>query len=312
MSELLTSSHSLPKTDHRRLLHQRGRSPLHSKTQPSYESLLRPLPFWHPKAWYYGVFRLGLNTIGRLSRGIQIGLTYGFDSGVMLEHIYRNNAQGITVIGRMIDRSFLNAPGWLGIRQRGELLTQTIETTVTHVTERSRPCTVLDVACGGGRYLLEALCSMDSDLVHPVLRDYREENVHKARQLANTLGIQVEIEQADAFSDGDLSRVSPRPDVVIVSGLHEIIDDDDRLRRHFHQLHPLLNPSGYLILTVQPWHPQLELIARGLRSHTGKPWVMRLRSLDLTESWLRDAGFDVLDLQMEPSGIFGVLVARKR
>ncbi|MEM9216827.1 MAG: class I SAM-dependent methyltransferase family protein [Cyanobacteria bacterium P01_F01_bin.150] len=293
---------------HRRSLHRRKRS----YRQPSYESLLRPLPLWHPKAWYYGCFRLGLSTIGRLSRGIQIGLTSGFDSGVMLEHVYRNKAQGITVVGKMIDRCFLNAPGWRGIRQRGRLLSRTIGTTVQQVAEPSRPCTVLDVACGGGRYLLEALSIMDPELVHLVLRDYREENVRKARQLAQTLGIQATIEQADAFSDADLNRVNPRPDVVIVSGLHEIIDDDNLLQRHLHQLHQLLPPSGYLILTVQPWHPQLELIARGLRSHTGSPWVMRLRSLELTEQWLRTAGFETLELQMEQSGIFGVLVARKQ
>jgi hypothetical protein len=39
---------------------------------------------------------------------------------------------------------------------------------------------------------------------------------------------------------------------------------------------------------------------------------MRLRSLALVQQWAEAAGFQDLKVQMEPSGIFGVVTAQKR
>lgn len=69
--------------------------------------------------------------------------------------------------------------------------------------------------------------------------------------------------------------------------------------------------SGTLIFTIQPHHPQLELIARVLPAHTGHPWVMRLRSWELIRQWATAAGFRDFQVQMEPSQIFGVVTAQK-
>ena len=66
---------------------------------------------------------------GRLSRGIDLGWKHGFDSGVMLDYIYENRPQGLTPLGRLIDRSYLNAIGWRGIRVRRTLLEQALRST---------------------------------------------------------------------------------------------------------------------------------------------------------------------------------------
>ncbi len=39
-----------------------------------------------------------------------------------------------------------------------------------------------------------------------------------------------------------------------------------------------IEPGGHLIYTNQPWHPQLEFIARVLRNREGQPWIMRRRT----------------------------------
>jgi SAM-dependent methyltransferase len=277
------------------------------KTVLNYETLSRPLPAWNPKAWYYQLLRLGLHSIGQLSEGVRLGCRYGFDSGVMLEYVYRNRPQGITPLGRLIDWGYLNAPGWRGIRQRSLLLQNTISTVLQ--SSAGRPCHLLDVACGGGRYDLEVLQAFPT--VTATLRDYKPENVRAAQQLAQQFGIAPQIEQADAFSDPDLDRVSPRPNVIVVSGLHEILPDDPLIQNHFRQLYRILAPGGTLIFTIQPQHPQLELIARVLPSHTGRPWVMRLRTWAMTRHWAEAAGFHNFQMRMESSGIFGVVTAQK-
>ncbi|MDB9524862.1 class I SAM-dependent methyltransferase family protein [Oscillatoria sp. CS-180] len=279
---------------------------------PSYEQLCRPLPIWQPKSWYYGLLSLSLKTIGKLSTGIRIGYRYGFDSGVMLEYVYRNQPNGLTPLGTLMDWIYLNSQGWRGIRARSELL----KTTLRHVLQTRRhkglSCHLLDVACGGGRYDLEVLQDLPPGTVEATLRDYKAENVIKARQLATQLDIDACIEQADAFNDSDLALVQPDPSVIVVSGLHEILPNDALIENHFRQLYQIMDTPGTLIFTIQPHHPQLELIARTLPSHTGRPWVMRLRPWQLTQQWAIAAGFQNIRVQMEPNGIFGVVTAEKR
>ena len=282
-----------------------------AKALPSYEQLKKPLPLWHPKTIYYGVFRFLLRTVGRLSQGIRIGLTYGFDSGVMLEYVYRNQPSGVSFIGKLIDRIYLNSEGWTGIRQRGEILKNTLRQIIQENLSQDKTTRLLDVACGGGRYDLEVLMDFPSTAVSAVLRDYKTENVQKAQELANKWGVSATIEQADAFSDEDLHRVVPPPNLIVVSGLHEILPDNDLISHHFQQLYGVLEAGGYLVFTIQPYHPQLELIARTLNSHTGKLWVMRLRSRELCQQWATEAGFHDFEVQMDDFGIFGVVKAQK-
>jgi len=281
------------------------------KSSPTYEQLLRPLPIWNPKAWYYGLMNLSLKTIGKLSKGIQIGFQYGFDSGVMLEYIYKNQPSGITPLGMLIDWFYLNSQGWCGIRERSQLIKTTLRRVLQSYQQQNVPCHLLDVACGGGRYDLEVLQEFEVGAIAATLRDYKLENVSKASQLATQLGVTAQIEQADAFNDQDLDRVQSRPNVIIVSGLHEILPNDHLIKHHFQQLYRILDKSGTLIFTIQPQHPQLEMIARTLPAHTGLPWVMRVRSWDLIRQWAEAAGFENFQVKMEPNGIFGVVTAEK-
>ncbi len=281
------------------------------KTLPAYETLMRPLPPFSFKAWYYGLMNLSLRSVGWLSHGVQIGYKYGFDSGVMLEYVYRNQPSGITPVGKLIDWVYLNSEGWRGIRNRAELLKTTLRQTLETYQQQGKPCILLDVACGGGRYDLEVLQQFPAESFKATLRDYKPENVTKAQQLSDRLGVFANIEQADAFSDADLNRVQPQPTIVLVSGLHEILPNDDLIRHHFEQLYRIMPSTSTLIFTIQPYHPQLELIARVLPSHTGQPWVMRLRSWALVQQWATAAGFKNLRVQMEPNGIFGVVTAQK-
>ena len=41
----------------------------------------------------------------------------GFDSGSTLDYVYQNQAHGRTALGRLVDRSYLDAVGWRGIRR---------------------------------------------------------------------------------------------------------------------------------------------------------------------------------------------------
>jgi hypothetical protein len=54
----------------------------------------------------------------------------------------------------------------------------------------------------------------------------------------------------------------------------------------------LVEPGGWLVYTGQPWHPQLEMIARTLTSHrAGAAWIMRRRSQAEMDELVESAGF---------------------
>ena len=51
-------------------------------------------------------------------------------------------------------------------------------------------------------------------------------------------------------------------------------------------------PGGFLVYTGQPWHPQLELIARALTTHrNGAAWIMRRRTQQEIDQLVSAAGF---------------------
>src|SRR5438034_8279360 len=94
---------------------------------------------------------------GRLSRGIDLGWKHGYDSGIMLDYIYENRAQGLTPLGRLIDRSYLNAIGWRGIRVRRTLVERALGWAIEQTHGAGRPVRLLDIASGPGPYGLATL-----------------------------------------------------------------------------------------------------------------------------------------------------------
>jgi hypothetical protein len=279
-------------------------------TQAEYDRLSRPLPWFSPKAWSYALTRLGMKTGGRLSDGIRLGLTTGFDSGSTLDYVYRNQPSGITPIGKLIDRFYLNAPGWRGIRIRKQNLEKLLKQAVAALRAGGRPVRIVDIAAGHGRYVLDSAGDADSIL----LRDFSEINLREGRQLIQQKGLTAiaRFETGDAFNRSSLAAITPKPTVGIVSGLYELFPDNTLLRRSLAGLGDAIEQGGYLIYTGQPWHPQLEMIARTLTSHReGKPWIMRRRTQAEMDQLVAAAGFRKIEELADEWGIFTVSLAQR-
>lgn len=279
------------------------------KKMPSFEELQKPLPFYSPKNFGYAIVRSLLKTAGNLADGISIGNKFGYDSGVMLDYVYKNQASGKLLVGKLMDRSYLNAVGWRGIRLRKVLIKDYLERVVQAQLEKKSSIRYLDIACGGGEYDIEVLENFDQHKIQAELRDYKLENIEKARQNAQARGLQnIRFQQADAF---DPQNYREKWDVIVSSGFWEIIDNDDLVKGCLLNAAKCLDSGSMLVFTIQPYHPQLEFIARTLVSNTGKPWIMRLRSLDLFKTWMQEAQLQYVSHRMEKHGIFGVVEAAK-
>ena len=282
-------------------------------TKYEYDTLRQPLPMLSLKGLSFSVQRLMMRTMGQMSEGIRVGLRTGFDSGESLDYVYRNEARGFPLIGQLIDRGYLDAIGWRGIRQRRELLRSALQLASAAVRKDGLPLRVADIAGGAGRYLLDLLGSPEGEGFSATCRDRSETALACGRASAESLGLAARIthEKGDAFDPASIATIAPQPGIAVVSGLYELFPANDPLRRSLGALHALLPQKGWLLYTCQPWHPQVEMIARVLTNRDGDPWIMRRRAQGEMDSLVREAGFTKAAQWTDDFGIFTVAAARK-
>ncbi|MBD9514724.1 bifunctional alpha/beta hydrolase/class I SAM-dependent methyltransferase [Pseudomonas sp. PDM22] len=278
------------------------------------EALATPLPAWSIRDLYWRATRANMRLGRLLSDGINLGFQTGFDSGSTLDYVYRNQPAGAGPVGRMIDRTYLESAGWRGIRQRKVNIEELLRLAMASLREQGREVRILDIAAGHGRYILEALQGPEALPESVLLRDYSELNVREGSALIERLGLKerARFVQGDAFDGADLAAVEPKPTLAVVSGLYELFADNTMVSGSLAGLGEAVEEGGYLIYTGQPWHPQLELIARALTSHrAGQAWVMRRRTQGEMDQLVAAAGFRKLAQRIDEDGIFTVSLARR-
>jgi SAM-dependent methyltransferase len=263
----------------------------------------------------WSMMRVLLSTIGRTSEGIRLGYAYGFDSGTMLDYVYCNQSHGNLGFGRLIDRSYLEAIGWRAIRARRVLLKQVLKQEVECKLVHGRPIRLLDVAAGPGRYLQELVqeSDLERDELLVLCRDLSRDGLMQGAKQAEEAGLQnVFYEHGNAFEPAPTDAIlGGAPDIIVVSGLYELLLDDQLIQNSLARLYTLLAPGGMLCFTTQTHHPQLDFIANVLPNRDGKPWIMQCRTAEQLETWARVAGFNDVHSQLEEVGLFAVTTARK-
>lgn len=282
-------------------------------TKSEYDRLCRPLTPLSPRWIWYGTQRLSMSTLGRLSQGVRLGWRTGFDSGLSLDYVYENTARGTTPLGKLIDRGYLDSIGWRGIRIRKDHLKAMIHSAADRLAAAGEPVRLLDVAAGAGRYVLEALREIPEGSWTALLRDWDGENVASAERLAAQMGMaDIRFERGDAFDEESLANLTPRPTVAIVSGLYELFPSNAMVFRSLRGVAAAVAPGGWLVYTTQPWHPQLEMIARVLINRDGDPWIMRRRTQAEMDQLVQAAGFEKIDMLTDEWGIFTVSLAQRK
>ena len=282
-------------------------------TRREADALARPLAKLSWRGLRWGAIGWALKVGSRLSHGIRLGAATGFDSGSSLDYVCRNEARGATALGRWVDRLYLDSIGWRGIRQRNRNVQSLLQETIDRMHQQGLPARIIDIAAGSGRYVLDALdgCSPPETVE---LRDYSDASVAAARALIRERGFEAftSVVKADAFDVGGLSASTGRFTIGVVSGLYELYADNEQVQRSLHGLAAAIEPGGYLIYTGQPWHPQLELIARALTSHRqGRPWIMRRRTQAELDQLIGAAGFLKISERIDEWGMFTVSLARR-
>jgi hypothetical protein len=280
-----------------------------------YDRLQVPLRVGSMKWLNFSVQRLALNTLGRLSKGVRVGWQAGFDSGQSLDHVYRNTPEGSLVVGRWIDRSYLNSPGWRGIRQRKVHIQQLLDQAIEMLKTNGQPIHILDIAAGPGRYVLDTIArhrALGTE-ISATLCDRDPGGLALGRQIAESMGItSATYRENDAFNGDAIAAMTPRPTIAIASGLYELFPSNAPIRESLRGLATAVEPGGFLLYTDQPWHPQQEMIARVLPNRDGEPWIMRCRTQAEMDQLVAAAGFEKVRQLVDDDGIFSVSLAVRR
>ena len=278
------------------------------------ESLAAPLPKNSLGDLYWRATRAGLKLGSGLSDGVKLGFETGFDSGSTLDYVYRNQPSGKSALGRLIDANYLNSIGWRGIRQRKLHAEELLRLAMGRLREADKAVRIVDIAAGHGRYILESLEGLEHKPDAILLRDYSNINVRDGSALIEQKGLGdiARFVKGDAFDRADLAALDPKPTLAVVSGLYELFGSNQMIGDSLAGLAAAVEEGGYLVYTGQPWHPQLELIARALTSHRqGQAWVMRRRSQAEMDQLVEAAGFRKLEQRTDEWGIFSVSLAQR-
>lgn len=281
-------------------------------TRDEADRLATPLPALSPRGLWWAAYRANLKLGGMVSEGIELGHATGFDSGSTLDYVYRNTPRGLGPLGRAVDRTYLDAIGWRGIRQRKLHVEELIRLALARLKAAGTPARVVDIAAGHGRYVLEALTADTERPASILLRDWSDINVAAGARMIADKGLAdvARFVKGDAFDGDDLAALDPKPTLAVVSGLYELFADNDMVARSLAGLGRAVPPGGCLVYTGQPWHPQLEMIARALTSHRqGQAWVMRRRTQGEMDGLVAAAGFRKIEQRIDPWGIFTVSLA---
>ena len=253
-----------------------------------------------------------MQTVGKSSNGVRLGYKYGFNSGTMLDYVYLNKPQGRLGIGKLLDKTYLNAVGWRAIRNRRDLLQAVLRTELKKFRAEEEAIRLLDPAAGPGRYLQELL-KEDPANIRVLCRDLKEEGLNQGRREAAESGLDnIHFEVGDAFNPAPTTTLlGGPPNSLVVSGLYEQIPDDSTVKKSLQTFYDFLAPGGIIILTTQLQHPQLDFVVNVMTSYSGGPFLLNCRPLEKIEGWVKDAGFSRITSSVEKEGLCAVTVAYK-
>ncbi len=150
-------------------------------TRDEQDRLSSPHDLLSLKGLYWAIYRGSIRFSALFSKGLKMGVKTGFDSGSTLDYVYENQPRGFGPGGRLIDRQFLDAIGWRGIRQRKLHLEELIGAALTRLQGAGRSTHMLDIAAGHGRYVLDAIAQSEAKPASVRLQDYSPINVEAGR-----------------------------------------------------------------------------------------------------------------------------------
>lgn len=246
-----------------------------------------------------------LSKIGKISDGMAIGLKYGFDSGISLDYVYHNSPKGKGPFGKMMDKNYLEAIGWKGIRIRKQHLLQLLDQNIEKLQKEGRDIKILDLAGGTGNYLFDVKEKYPAAEI--VINEFIKSNIEVGESVIKSKNLQkIRFTNFDCFDPETYRKIDFEPNIIIISGILELFGDNEMVCKALSGVNSIAETKSFVIYTGQPWHPQLKMIAYVLNSHQNIDWVMRRRSQKELDRLMKFNAIEKQNMLIDDFGIFTV------
>lgn len=259
--------------------------------------------------------RILLRHIGRrFSKGVKIGLDYGFDSGVSLDYIYQNTPQGKTFIHRWLDNYYLSQRGFDATRKRKYFVETLLLKAIKELITEGKMVNILDIAAGNAHYLIDVIKRNQKNIHHVLMRDFDEYHIKEGIALLKkeSLSDLVDFEWGDGFSEESLATLPKDITITVASGFYELFSDNEAVLRSLNGIAEAMATGGYLIITTKIWNPSLEYMARVMTSQRNDDaWALRRRYQLEIDQLASQAGFIKTAHCVDCSGIFTVTLYKR-
>ena len=260
----------------------------------------------------FTLVKVFMKTIGQTSDGIRLCYKEGLTSGKMLDYIYRNQPSGRLIIGKSIDRSFLNDPGWEAVRSRRKNLEMLLVESIEKLRKEKRSVFLVDIASGPADYILSVLDKVQGHDIQAFCQDYEARWVEEGKRKAEDRHIKnIRFQQGDAFNRPALLKITPRPNVIVSSGFYDWFTDDAKIIESMRIVFDMLEPGGYFVLSNQMAHPKLDFTQAVFTDFNHKPLQMTMRSKEKVSQWLEEIGFHIDQVLADDHEYYSVLKASK-
>ncbi len=251
-----------------------------------------------------------VDIFGGLSDGIALAQKEGFTSGKMLDYIYKNEPHGKFIIGKMFDKFYLSHPGWQDVRNRKKNMCLNLKDAIDMTLEHNDEVKIVDVASGPARYIIDTLENYKDKNVSAQIRDIDVRWLKDAKELADSRGVKVEYQVANALEEADFN-FERQPDIMVASGFYDWFDDKEVVKKSMQLIYNALKQGGYFVFSVQAGHHALGLTNKIFKDFNNHQLKMVTWDMDVINSILSELGFRVIKQRADENNHYPVVLAQK-
>jgi len=256
------------------------------------------------------ILKFIVDTVGQLSNGIKLASEYGFTSGIMLDYIYKNEPSGKLVIGKILDKIYLNHPGWQDVRNRKNNLCLNLQDAINEVLKEKNEARICDIASGPARYIIDTLELFKGQPVSAEIRDLDERWLIEANETANQRGIHLDYKIANALEEADFV-FEKQPDIMVASGFYDWFDNKEIVTKSMQLIYNALPENGYFVFSVQSGHYALTLTNKIFKDFNNHQLKMVTWNIETISTILKDIGFKIVKLRADAENHYPVILAQK-
>ncbi|NQU94845.1 MAG: class I SAM-dependent methyltransferase family protein [Candidatus Omnitrophica bacterium] len=247
------------------------------------------------------ISKLGRNVIGGKA-----------DSGLNIDHMYRNRPKGVTRVGKFVDGVLLNLPSVKATRRKKDIIMKILRNEIANNILLNKKSKILDIASGPARYIVDVLTTYNQDKIDVLCLDSDKRSINFGKALAGKRPIRYA--KANVFKLAHLKALSRRiswiPNIIITTGFFEMLSDatfEDMLKDAYSHL----EKNGLILFTAQSDNPSKKLMSKIGKKQDGQSWNMFFRTPEYLREMMINLNFRDVIISVDQWGMYEYCTGRK-